>query len=109
AHQARIAHHIGGEDRGETAGGGSRCGHGWGGDNSRAEFSLLRAGTRPFHVIAAPTLGSPNLPPAATTGIMANCNAGHPTGIPALRSPAKKWHRARLRERPSHSWVAIAW
>ena len=43
-HQARIAHHIGGEDRRETAGGG-RSGHGSGGANSHAEFNLLRAGS----------------------------------------------------------------
>src|SRR6266566_574038 len=36
-HQARIPHHISGEDRGETAGGG-RGGHCSGGANSRAEF-----------------------------------------------------------------------
>jgi hypothetical protein len=47
AHQARIAHHIGGEDRGKTAGSG-RGGHCSGGSNSRAEFNLPRAGTRQF-------------------------------------------------------------
>ena len=46
-HQARIAHHIGGEDRGETTGGG-RGGHCSGGDKFRAEFNLLRAGKRPI-------------------------------------------------------------
>jgi hypothetical protein len=49
AHQPRITRHIGGEDRGETAGGG-RSGHFSGGDNVRAEFNLLRAGTRSFHL-----------------------------------------------------------
>jgi hypothetical protein len=48
AHQAGIAHHIGGEDRGETAGDG-RGGHCSGGNNSPAEFNLLRAGKRQFH------------------------------------------------------------
>jgi hypothetical protein len=47
AHQARIAHHIGREDRGETACGG-RCGHWPGDDNFRAEINLLRAGKRRF-------------------------------------------------------------
>jgi hypothetical protein len=51
AHQARIPRHIRGEDRGETAGGG-RGSHCAGGVSSRAEFNLLRAGTRLFH--AAP-------------------------------------------------------
>jgi hypothetical protein len=41
-HQARIAHHIGGEDRGQSAGGG-RGGHCSGGANSRVEFNLLPA------------------------------------------------------------------
>jgi len=50
-HQARITHHIGGEDRGQSTGSG-RGGHFWGGDNSRAEFNLLRAATRQCH--AAP-------------------------------------------------------
>jgi hypothetical protein len=50
-HQARIAHHIGSEDRGETSGGG-RGGHFSGSDNFRAQFNLLRAATRHFH--AAP-------------------------------------------------------
>jgi hypothetical protein len=36
-HQARIPHHIGGEDRGETAGSG-RGGHCSGGGNSRARI-----------------------------------------------------------------------
>jgi hypothetical protein len=48
AHQARITHHIRGEDRGETAGGG-RGGHCLGGANSRAEFNLLRPGKPRFH------------------------------------------------------------
>ena len=48
AHQARIAHHIGGEDRGQSTGG-SRGDHCSGGDNSRAKFNLLRAGKRQFH------------------------------------------------------------
>jgi hypothetical protein len=46
-HQARIADHIGGEDRGETAGGGRV--HCWGGADSRAELNLVRAPTRQFH------------------------------------------------------------
>ena len=46
-HQARIAHHIGGEDRDETTGGGGR-GHGSGGASSRAEFNLFRGETRQF-------------------------------------------------------------
>jgi hypothetical protein len=72
AHQARIARHIGGEDRGKTAGG-SRDGRSSGGNDSRAEFNLLRARTRRFH--AAPWW--------LRTG-----SAGHSSGIPALRSPA---------------------
>ena len=47
-HQTRIAHHIGGEDRSEAAGGGGR-GHGSGGANSRAQFNLFRAETRELH------------------------------------------------------------
>ena len=47
AHQARIARHIGGEDRGETARGGGR-GHCSDGANSRVQFNLLRAGSRRF-------------------------------------------------------------
>jgi len=45
AHQARIARHIGREDRGETAGGGRR-GHCSGDDNSRTELNLTHAGKR---------------------------------------------------------------
>jgi len=41
-HQARIARHIGRENRGETAGGG-RGGHCSGGANFWAEFNLFRA------------------------------------------------------------------
>jgi hypothetical protein len=47
-HQTRIAHHISGEDRGETAGG-DRGGHCSDGNNSRAEFNLFSAGKRQFH------------------------------------------------------------
>jgi hypothetical protein len=47
AHQARIAHHIGREDRGETTGG-SRSGHCSDGAHSRAEFNLFRAAIRQF-------------------------------------------------------------
>ena len=46
-HQARIAHHMGGEDRGETAGGGC-SGHCSGGANFGAEFNLFPAKTRRF-------------------------------------------------------------
>ena len=56
AHQARIAHHIGGEDRGETAGGG-RGGHCSGGANSHAEFNLLRPGARQIHAIGRSGFG----------------------------------------------------
>jgi hypothetical protein len=71
-HQARIAHHIGREDRGETAGGG-RGGHCSGGANSRAEFNLVRSGTRQFHAAPWSSLGQRR----------------HSSGIPALRKPAK--------------------
>ena len=47
SHQARVACHIGGEDCRETASGG-RSGHCSDGDNSRAEFNLLRATKRQF-------------------------------------------------------------
>ena len=56
AHQARIAHHIRGEDRGETAGGG-RGGHFSGGANSCPEFNLLRAGKRQIHAIGRSGFG----------------------------------------------------
>jgi hypothetical protein len=46
-HQARIAHHIGGEDRGETAVGG-RSGHCSGSANACAEFNLFRGGKAPI-------------------------------------------------------------
>src|SRR6516225_4372694 len=52
-HQARIAHHIGGEDRDETTGGGGR-GHGSSGANSRAEFNLFPAETCEFHTAERP-------------------------------------------------------
>ena len=51
AHQARIPHHIGGEDRGETAGGGR------GGHCSGPEFNLLRAGKRQIHAIGRSGFG----------------------------------------------------
>jgi hypothetical protein len=47
-HQARIAHHIGREDRGEATGGG-RSGHSSKSENFRAEFNLSRRGKPHFH------------------------------------------------------------
>jgi len=47
AHQARIAHLIGGEDRSETTGGGVAIARA--AITSRAEFNLLRTGARQFH------------------------------------------------------------
>src|SRR5437868_2924156 len=88
AHQARIAHHIGGEDRGKTAGGG-RSGHCSGGDNFRTELNLLRAARRQFH--AAPWCQRSD-------------RTGHSSGIPALRSPAKyvASHKARIFGTPQY-------
>src|SRR5580692_2392427 len=77
SHQARIAHHIRGEDRGETAGGG-RGGHCSGGANSRAQFNLLRAGKRQLH--AAPW----SLRPAS---------AVIPPAFPPCANRRKKWLR----------------
>jgi len=48
AHQTRIAHHIGREDRGEATGGG-RSGHSSKSENFRAEFNLSRRGKPHFH------------------------------------------------------------
>jgi hypothetical protein len=48
AHQPRIARHIGGEDRGKTAGRG-RGSPSSGGANSRAEFNLFRSAALKFH------------------------------------------------------------
>ena len=52
-HQARIPHHIGGEDRRETAGGG-RSGHCSDGADFRAKSNLLRAESAPISLTGRP-------------------------------------------------------
>ena len=87
-HQARISHHIGGEDRGETAGGG-RSGHGSGGANSRAQFNLFLARKRHIHAAEAPMFGSAGSAVVAIAEITETGSLGHSSGTPALRNPAK--------------------
>jgi hypothetical protein len=77
AHQARIAHHIGGEDRGKTARG-DRSGHFSGGD------PFPGANLTYFEHLRANFMRSPCMARARRTGTV-----GHSSGTPALRRPAR--------------------